>query len=113
MNNLLGNDKINIKIHPYLKTNISINSNNKIKTFKKIGKNKVRLQSCKFSNEQIQKFEKELVTENNQKFRKLAEKAYKKNSNLKINQSSSIIDKKNITFFGNYIKDNKIFINFD
>ena len=111
LNNLLGNDKINIKIHPYLKTNISINSNNKIKTFKKIGKNKVRLQSCKFSNEQIQKFEKELVTENNQKFRKLAEKAYKKNSNLKINQSSSIIDKKNITFFGNYIKDNKIYIN--
>ena len=111
LNKLLGNDKINIKIHPYLKTNINISSNNKIKTIKKIGKNKARLQSCKFSNEQIQKLEKELITENNQKFRKLAERSYKKNPNLKIHQSSSIIDKKNITFFGNYIKDNKIYIN--
>jgi hypothetical protein len=110
-NNILGNDKINIKIHPYLKTNINISSNNKIKTFKRIGKNKGRLQSCKFTNEQIQKFEKELFTESNLKFRKLAERVCKKNSNLKINQSSSIIDKKNVTFFGNYIKDNKININ--
>ena len=110
MNNLLNNEKI-IKIHPYLKTNNNINSNNKITTLKKIDKNKSRLKSCKFTNEQIQKFEKELITESNIKFKKLAEKAYKKSSNFKINQSSSIIDKKNITFFSNYIKDNKIYIN--
>ena len=110
LNNLLNNEKI-IKIHPYLKTNNNINSNNKITTLKKIDKNKSRLKSCKFTNEQIQKFEKELITESNIKFKKLAEKAYKKSSNFKINQSSSIIDKKNITFFSNYIKDNKIYIN--
>ena len=109
-NNLSSNNKINIKIHSHVNTNINLNSNNKIKNLKKISKNKGRLQSYKFFNEQIQKLEKELITEGHLN-KKLTERAYKKNHNLKINQSSSIAEKKNVTFFANYIKNNKMYIN--
>ena len=39
------------------------------------------------------------------------ERAYRKIQNLKINQSSSTTERKNITFFDNYIKNNKIYNN--
>ena len=106
-NNISSNNEINMKIHSFLK----LNSNNKINNLKKSGKNKTRLQSCKFSNEQIQKLEKELITESNIRYRKLVERAYRKIKNLKINQSNSATERKNITFFANYIKNNKIYIN--
>ena len=105
-NNIYSNNNIN-KINPYINTNININYNNKIKYLKKNYKSKGRLKSCKFSNEKIQKIKRELITEKN----KNLEESYQKNQNLKMNQSSSLTDRKNKTFFGNYIKSNKIHIN--
>ena len=67
-NNISSNNEVNMKIHSFLKINTNINSNNKINNLKKSSKNKTRFQSCKFSNEQIQKFEKELIIENNLRY---------------------------------------------
>ena len=78
-----------------------INSNNI--NNKKNAKNKTRLQSCKFTNDQ-----KQIILENNyinlKSNKKLSET--KKNKNLKHNQSSSTKERKNITFFNNYMKNN-------
>ena len=110
-NNITSNNKFNMKIPSYINTNANLASYNKLTSLKKINKNKGRLNSCKFSNEQILKIEKELMKENDLKNLKLTERAYKYNQNLKINQSSSTTEKKNISFFTNYIKNNKIYIN--
>ena len=86
---------------------------NKNNNSKKTVKNKTRLQSCKFTNEQINKLEKKIILENNNnttKYKKLSEKD-KKNAGWKYNQSSSTKERKNITFFGNYMKNNYLFLN--
>ena len=94
--------------------NSNNNTNNKNNNSKKTVKNKTRLQSCKFSNEQIYKIEKKIILENNNnnntKHKKLFEKD-KKNMAWKYNQSSSTKERKNITFFGNYMKNNNLYIN--
>ena len=108
---LSSNNKINTKLNSYINTNINISSFNKKKHLKKIGKNKERLQSCKPSNDKRKKFVKELINDGFLKNKKLAEKSYKKNLNLKINQPDGTEEGKNITFFANYITNNKMFIN--
>ncbi len=84
--------------------------NNKTKNFtKKTFKNKTRLQSCKFTNEQISKLQKDIISNNNnnnKQKKKLSEKKYKINNNNKGLQSTSTKERKNITFFGNYMKNN-------
>ena len=93
-----------------------INSNNyqKINSKKlnnnKISKNKTRLQSCKFTNEQIHKLENQIILEKNnlKNNKKLSERGIKKNKNNKFNQSSSTKERKNITFFNNYMKNNNL-----
>ena len=107
-----NNNKISMKIHSYLNTNINNNSNNyHINNLKKINKNKTRLLSCQFNNDQILKFEKDLMLESYFRPKILIKKVYKKNENLKINQPSSTKEKQNITFFANYMKNNNMFIN--
>ena len=107
INNNINNNN-NMKINSFMITNINPNYNNKIKYLKKSYKSKGRLKSCKFSNEKIQKIKRELITEKN---KNLEERAYKKIHNINMNQSSSLTDRKNKTFFGNYIKSNKMHIN--
>ena len=90
--------------------NIIINNNINSK-LKKAIKNKTRLQSCKFTNEQIYKLKKEIILGNNHlKFnkKKLSKKIYKKNDSNKYNQSNSTKERKNITFYNNYIKNNNL-----
>ena len=110
-NNISSNNKINMKIHSYINPKINLASNNKINNLKKMYKKKERLHSCKFFNEKIQKLEKESLTEDNLKTKKLTDRVYKYNQKLKINQSSGNIERKNITFFADYIKNNQIYIN--
>jgi len=103
----------------YTNTNTNSNNTNKNSTInnningklKKTYKNKTRLQSCKFTNEQIYKLKKEIILENNHlKFHKknLSKKINKKNDNSKYNQSNSTKERKNITFYNNYIKNNNL-----
>ena len=97
-------------------TNNSKNNNvNKINNAKKSHKNKARLQSCKFTNEQIQNLEKKIIFENNNnnlKYNtKLSDRGIKKNTNMKYIQSSSTKERKNITFFSNYMKNNNLYNN--
>ena len=100
-----NNNKINKKIYSYINTN---NTNN----YKKNNKNKKRLLSCQLNNEQLHQLQKEIITESNYRYKRVSEKAFRKNQNLKkINQSSSTKEKNNITFFANYIKNNNMFIN--
>ena len=56
--------------------------------------------------------EKKIILNNNNttKYKKLSEKD-KKNIGCKYIQSSSTKERKNITFFGNYIKSNNLFLN--
>ena len=61
-------------------------------------------------NDKRKKFVKELINDGFLKNKKL-EKSYKKNLNLKINQPDGTEEGKNITFFANYITNNKMFIN--
>ena len=90
----------------------SSTNTNKNNNSNKNAKNKARLQSCKFTNEQIYKLEKKIILNNNNttKYKKLSEKD-KKNIGCKYIQSSSTKERKNITFFGNYIKSNNLFLN--
>ena len=108
---LSSNNKIINKLKSYINTNINISSYTKKKHLKKIDKNKERLQSCKPTNEKRKKFIKEFINNGFLKNKKLVEKSYKKNLNLKINQPDGTEEGKNITFFANYITNNKMFIN--
>ena len=103
------NKKIKMKILPYLKTNINLNYNHKENHLKKSNKIKESFEACKLSNEQIKKLENRL-TENNLKYKKLVDRANKKIQDLKIYQSGSESENKNINFYSNYIKNNKILI---
>ena len=92
------------------------NTNNNVNNTKKNVKKKARLQSCKFNNEQIYKLEKEIILYNNNnkynnKYKnKLSDRDIKK-SNWKYNQSSSTKERKNVTFFGNYMKNHHLYNN--
>ena len=93
--------------------NNTVSNNNANNNVKKIVKNKARLQSCKFTNEQIYKLEKEIIQENNNlKYnkKKLTERINKNNQN-NTKQSNSTKERKNITFYKNYIKDNNLYTN--
>ena len=78
-----------------------------MKHLKKISQNKERLQSCKAFNEKTKKFISDCFLKN----KKLEERLTKKKPNLKINQSDGTTERKNITFYANYITNNKMFIN--
>ena len=96
------------------KTNTNSHNTNNTNNTKKNVKNKARLQSCKFTNEQIHKLEKDIILEkksNNKNKKKSSEKGNKKNQNWKFNQSSSTKERKNITFFSNYMKNNNLYLN--
>ena len=100
------NNNNNTNTNSQINTN---NTNNNVNNTKKNVKNKARLQSCKFTNEQIYKLEKEIILYNNNKYKnKLSDKDTKK-LNWKYNQSSSTKERKNITFFGNYMKNNHLY----
>ena len=101
------NNKANVQ------ANINNPKNNNINKNKKVTKNKTRLQSCKFTNEQIYNLEKKIILENNNtKYsKKVSEKEYKNILNWKYNQSSSTKERKNITFFSNYMKNNNLYNN--
>ena len=112
-NNNTYNSKNNNNIS---KINNTKNNNNisNINNTKKSVKNKTRLQSCKFTNEQIQNIEKKIIFDNNNNLKynkKLSDRGIKKNTNLKYIQSSSTKERKNITFFSNYMKNNNLFNN--
>ena len=89
--------------------------NNNINKNKKVTKKNSRLQSCKFTNEQIYNLKKKIILDNNNNTskysKKLSEKEYKNNQNWKCNQSSSTKERKNITFFSNYMKNNNLYNN--
>ena len=96
-------------------SNINSINNTDINNKKKNAKNKARLQSCKFSNQQIYNLENKIIFENNnnnlKNNKKLSEKENVKKNNWKYNQSSSTKERKNITFFSNYMKNNNLYIN--
>ena len=98
-----------------LNTNYNSNKSNNIINTKKSAKNKARLQSCKFTNEQIYQLEKKIISDNNNSnnnikyIKKLSDKGNKKNSIWKNNQSSSTKERKNITYFSNYMKNNNLY----
>ena len=99
-------NKNSIKEKNYKKINDKTKNNTK-KTFKI----KTRLQSCKFSNEQISKIQKDMISDNNNNKhkKKLSEKTTKINNNKGL-QSTSTKERKNITFFNNYMKNNNVYI---
>ena len=105
------NTNNNMNNNTYNNKNINVNN---INNTKKAAKNKTRLQSCKFTNEQIQNLKNKIIYDNNSNLKynkKLSDRAIKKNTNLKYIQSSSTKERKNITFFSNYMKNNNLFIN--
>ena len=89
-----------------LNLNKKVNSTNN--TYKK---SKTRLQSCKFSNQQAYELQKRKILENNnlKNAKKISEKENEKKNNFKFNQSSSTKERKNITFFNNYMKHNNLY----
>ena len=108
VNTSINNNNSNIK------NIINVNNNSEINS-KKTYKNKTRLQSCKFSNEQIYDIEKKIIFENNYSNKKNNKKISEKDNNdkkinSKYNQSSSTKERKNITFFGNYMKNNNLYM---
>ena len=85
-------------------TNNNTNSNtNSINNTKKTVKNKTRLQSCKFTNEQIYEIEKEIILKNHNL--KCKNKVSERGNN------NSTKERKNIAFFKNYIKKNNMYSN--
>ena len=89
--------------------NTNTNPNTSNYNIKKTFKNKTRLQSCKFTNEQIYKLEKEIMLKNhNIKYKKKFDRINRKNINSKNNQTNSTKERKNITFFSKYMKNNKL-----
>ena len=87
--------------HYYMnKNNTNINTNAFINNSKKIFKTKERLQSCKFSDEQIYELEKEIM-QNKEKIK------YKPKFIERANNNSTK-ERKNIVFFSNYMKNKNV-----